>query len=282
MVQDNLANAIQQLLDFANGTASPQTVLAPIMQQLQGVGTAYSVKTPALTVKGRPDGPFQVNQPTILLGEPQQTTANAQTISQKDMQIFSYGQIVAFGSRVQQDGFVIIPYVPGAAFRVAPNNSSNAFVVNYDGTAGCSGNFTAPSYTNGNGFKNTIPVGAYWNTSYTASANVQLQQAVMNAANNAVGVTPFIWKFTHAGSITGMSMNQAGSTTGTNYLLIYKNGVNVYVWNAGVGTGNATFWAAFAKNAIAFAAGDTLTCFFQNTAAGNTQVSAHLTLELAA
>jgi hypothetical protein len=282
MVQDNLANAIQQLLDYANGASAQQSVLAPIMQQLAGAGTPYTVKTPALQVKGRTDGPFIPNQPTMILGEAQYNNAQGVTVPQRDNEIFSYGQIVAFGSQIAPDGFVIIPVVSGSAFRVAPNNTYTCFQVNFDGSAGCTGNFNAASFTNTNGFKTVLDVGQVWNSAAPAGGTYQTQYAVANQNGNGLGLTPFVYKFSHSGSVVGWSFNNAGPALGNMGLRIYKNGAQINNITVGSGGSNATFWGTIAKGVNAFSAGDTLTVYLACTNAGNFQASAHLTLEMAA
>lgn len=272
-IQDNLAAPLQQLLDFVNGSGSQgQAELLPALSAVAVGNASQNVVTPALIAHGRTDGPYKPNQPTVILGDP--ATAN---VAQRDSCLFSYGQIVAMGSKVLADGFVIVPQVAGAAFRTTNvGGTANAFIIDD------AGNVTARSLSLITGMKSILPVGAYWNSSYTASANVQLLYTVANATGGGVGNTPVILKPEYAGSIVGMSLNQAGNVTGTNFLLIYKNGANSFVWNAGIGNNNSTFWAVFAKGtpALTFAPGDTLAVYFQNSAAGNCQVSAHLTVEM--
>jgi hypothetical protein len=104
------------------------------------------------------------------------------------------------------------------------------------------------------------------------------------AALGGAGSTPFQMKFTHNGSIVGATLNQAGPNNGPHVLMIYKNGALAYSWIAGSGANNSTFWAQFPKNTagLTFLAGDTLTTYYRSTIAGNSQVLAHLTIEMVA
>lgn len=309
-VQDNLAECIQQLLDSLNGTAAAQFILSPLLEQLRGAGTPYSVKTPALQVKGRKDGQTQPGQPTVVIGDPSSTSNNGVVSPQKDAFTTHYGKVVFVGSPYTDDGVVIVPQVAGTIIRIPTlDGVGTTFFMLADGTTYLRGSFsnngpvnlggdtaitgtlnvgqtvTSPNFNSFAGFKNTVCCGTWWNTQYQANTLVQLQVAVVNqAALGGPGNTPFCMKFTHNGSIVGMTLNQAGPNPTPHTLFIYKNGVLSYTWLAGSGGANATFWAQFPKGTagLTFLAGDTLTTFYRTTGNGNVQILAHLTIEMVA
>lgn len=309
-VQDNLAGVIQQLLDLANGTAAPTLKLTPVMDQPRGAGTPMVVKTPGLLVEGRPDGPFVFLQPTVQFGEPTWQPVNGAVIPQMDAEVITYGQAIFIGSTTQSDGFVIIPQSPGPTFRIANvgntqtnlqvDSSGNVFTT---GTLTVSGKTTlgaettiksalnvdatvnAAGMASGQGFKNSVCVGSYYNTGYGANNIVQLGVSVQNQATlGGMAIMPFAMKWTHSGSIVGMTLFQNGSVAGLNSLLIYKNGTLTYTWAAGSGAAGATYWVQFPKvtTGLTFLAGDTMTASYRCATGGTAQVLAHLTLEMAA
>ncbi len=297
-VQDNLAASLQQVLDFINkngnaatGGASPQLTLSPLLQSVRGPGTPQSIQTPALLVHGDPSNS---GQNVVTIGDPATATASA-----IGAQVGITGAVNIIGAvSIQGDtnvrgntvffnragnGFIITPPVAGPAFYVTNIGGSTAtFIVNDDGSASSVKSISAPTFISNSGFKSVICLGEFWHTSAVANTAYQLQKAVVNTATGGNGLTPWAFKPPQPGSIVGLSLNQAGPVTGTNYLQIYKNGVNYYSWLAGTGGNGACFWTSFGKGILTFNAGDTLTAYHYNTASGNTQVECHATIEMSA
>lgn len=290
-VQDNLAEAIQQLLDLVNKPGSGQMELSPLLQRLRGPGTPQSVKTPALRIHGDPS---KSGVDTVTIGDPATATASAigaqigitgaltLTGPLSMIGILSViGQLLMTGNSVfrptSAQGVVVVPVDTGVGFAVRnPANTGNVFSVSGAGVA------LSSSFSSDRGFKTVISCGKYWNSAYPANIAVQTYEAVVNGSGGGNGTTPFIYRWSHPGSVVGMSLNQAGPISGVNYLAVYKNGAVAYTWTAGAGSYNTSFTTSFNKAAIPFAANDVMTVFHSNSAAGNTQITAYLTLEMAA
>lgn len=281
-VQDNLANCIDQLLTSAQSTASSnQFVLFPTLKNIAGPGSTKTLDKQALVVNGDTS---KSGVPVVQFGTP--ATA---TVAQIDAPFNLYGTLTTFGNgifRTPTGGYLAVtPASAGTCFyTTSVGNTAVRLTIDDTGSLNSSATVAATNVVSSVGFKNTIPCGTFWHNAYVANATYQMQEAVVNTNGNGLGSTPFLMKFTHAGSIIGMSLNQAGPITGSNFLIIYKNGAAVYTWNAGAGNNNSTFWVAFPKNSagLTFVAGDTLTVYHQNNASGNTQIKAFLTLEMSA
>jgi hypothetical protein len=275
-VQENLGNTLQSvvghLVDQANGYQ--QAIFAPVMQQLNPNVATLAVKTPALFIRGRPDGPFIPNQPSILFGSAAAKDSRNGTIPQQDICLFSYGQIVAFGSTSATDGFVIIPRVSGPAFRVAPNNTYTCFQINFDGTAGCTGAFNAGSFLSPTGFKAWLPPMMYWNTSYPGGNQLlQIPIGIGSASNT----TPWYWCAPRSGSVTAISIVHTATSNVVCAIFLYKNGANIYSYNV---TNNASSGAvAIPKGTLPFVFGDVLSAQIAYST-GNINVCTQVALEV--
>lgn len=294
-VQENLATVLQQVLDYLNkpgeSKTGQQADLAPLLERLRGPGTPQSLKTPALVVHG---DAANTGTDVIRIGDPATATASAigaqvgiigsmnLTGPLSMIGILSViGQLVMTGNSIfrptSAQGVVIVPADAGVGFAVRnPADTGNLFSVSGSGPA------LVSSISSDRGFKQIISAGTYWNSAYTANTSVQLFQPVINANGGGAGTTPFSFPWPFPGSVLAISMNQAGFISGTNFFAIYKNGAVAYTWTAGAGGFNTPYRITFAKNAIPFAVGDVMTCFYSNSVSGNTQISAHLTLEMAA
>lgn len=146
-----------------------------------------------------------------------------------------------------------------------------------------SGTVSANSVVSAQGFCDTVFAGTYWSSSYTANNLVPLNYAVNNLGGlGGVGVTPAVRKVPRACSIVGYSLTQAGTNTGTNTLMFYKNNAFLFSWAAGAGANNATFWGTQNKGTYTFLPGDTFSVSYASNAAGNTQVQAYVTFEMSA
>jgi hypothetical protein len=274
-IQNNLANTLQGVLDKQSGAAAGTATLAPVMQQVRGRGTPYTVKVPALKISGRPDGPFVPSQPTIVWGDAKRTSATGVVTPQRDVELFSYGQAVFFGSAVTTDGFILIPQVAGSAFRIAPNNASTCFQVNFDGSTTCAGPVTAPSVVSAAGFKCWLPPLSYWNPGYTGGS--QFMVLPLAQANGTASTTPWVFPCVRPGSLTGISVSHAGVFALTCSVSVYKNGQVLYSGN--VTSGSATGYIAFTKGAYPFLSGDVLTCLILYSANGNVCTQVYLEVE---
>jgi hypothetical protein len=296
-VQDNLAEAIQNLLDLVNSPNSPQMELSPLLQQLRGPGTPKTVQTPALRIHGDPSNS---GMDVVTIGDVATSTAAAVSAQVGITGAVNINGAISTAGTVNiggtttirghvnifpsgSNGVIITPPVAGPAFYVTNIAGTSArFVVNDTGAVSSADNMSAATMTSSAGFKTVIHAGTHWNTAGTANSLNGLNFPVVNVANGGNGTTQFIYKWSHPGSVVGASLNQAGPVTGTNYLQILKNGSLLYTWTAGAGGNNATFWGAFSKGTITFAAGDTMTCNHSVNTAGNTQTNVYLTLEMAA
>jgi hypothetical protein len=302
-VQDNLAEAIQNLLDLVNSPNSPQMELSPLLQQLRGPGTPKTVQTPALRIHGDPSNS---GMDVVTIGDVATSTAAAVSAQVGITGAVNINGAISTAGTVNiggtttirghvnifpsgSNGVIITPPVAGPAFYVTNIAGTVAnFLVNDTGDSQTQGNFTGYKTITGTnvvsnaGFKTVVHAGTHWNSAYGANGINPIQQPVVNGNGGGLGTTPFLMKWSHAGSVVGASLNQAGPLVGTNYLQILKNGSLVYTWTCGTGGNNATFWGSFAKGAIPFAAGDTMTVNHYVSVSGNTQVTVYLTLEMAA
>ncbi len=256
-VRDNITTALQPVLDFFNqyiqvnadgSLAFIRAITAP------AVASTGAVTGASLTVNGlsKLNGGTTVNGDVVIYP----TTGN---------------------------GVIITPPVAGPAFYVTNIGGSAAtFIVYDDGTARSVKSMAAPTFTSDAGFKSVVCLGECWNNNAVGGTAYQLQKPVQNLNGGGLGLTPWVFKPSQSGSVVGLSLNQAGPITGINSLQIIKNGGLLYTWNAGAGSNNACFWVAFPKGQLPFNAGDTLTAWHYNSAAGNTQVECHATIELSA
>lgn len=277
-IQDNLGNVLQQVLDRIHGADSSGVTIevSPVLEQRNPAVQRKSVKTPALFVRGREDGGFQINQPTIQFGEPQTKNAQGGLDLQKDSELFSFGQIVAFGSQVSSDGFVVIPQVAGPAFRIAPNNAATCFQVNSDGSAGCTGSFNAASVISAQGFKSWLPPAHYWNPNYPGQPQT-LVVPVVQTANGTASTVPWGINMPRAGSVTGISVVHSGASNLVCSVSIVRNGSQIVTANISNGVSSGSL--AFPKGLVPFAAADYLSARV-NYSAANINVCTQVAIEV--
>lgn len=179
------------------------------------------------------------------------------------------------------NGVIITPPVPGPAFYVTNIAGTSAlFVVADTGAVSSASSMTAANMVSYSGFKSYINAGTVWGTAIAANTYYQTQYVVQSGST--VGQTPFIMKWTHAGSLVGWTVNNAGPNAGTMTLQVFKNGVSVSVVTVGAGGGNATFWGTLAKGAVSFAPGDSMSASLMVSTTGNLQALITLAVEMSA
>jgi len=241
-VQDNLANAVDQLL--GSSTPSSQTgplVLSPSLKNVAGPGTALVLDQPGLTVNGNPT---DSTGNAVVLGNPA-----TETTPQYPAAVKLYGSISATGPIVTDS--------------VIAGNSVQALTVNSSA-----------------GFKAPLAVGSFYSTAPVAGAFTPTAIFLVNQAN-VTNFIYFNYRWQYPGSIVGVSCNKFGPNNGSITLRILKNGAVNSDIGMGVLADGATYWAAYPKSAQ-FAAGDTMTVQVATSGTGVLAVQPYLTLEMSA
>lgn len=264
----NLQAAVQPLLDFNAKWFSVKGSVLNVTGALQSLGAAVLTSFRAV-----PDGTLLAPGLAFLsngtIGFERQGTGNAEQFN------FRFNGVTFLS--VTKGGYIWTSFSSTSAI------SFNNALGNLIGSISNAGVLNFPSYISQQGFKNTLAC-THWNSAYTANALAQMQLACFNNNGNTVGSTPFVFKWPVPGSIVALNCNQAGPVTGTNVVLIYRNGTNVYNWSAGAGGNSTAYAVSYPKGiaALSFVANDVMTVFHQNTAAGNTQLLLHITIEMGA
>lgn len=181
------------------------------------------------------------------------------------------------------NGFVIQPPVVGPAFYITnPAGTQANFLVYGDGGMSSVGQIGGANVVSGAGFKTIVKLGGYWNTAPGANATFSFGDAVQNAANGSMGFTPFYEKATHAGSVVGLSINEAGPNVAAKTIYVYKNNAEMFRWTTGAAGNNATFWNTWPKGQYTFLPGDTINVYASVGSTANTQLTGYITYELSA
>ncbi len=123
--------------------------------------------------------------------------------------------------------------------------------------------------------------GHYWNTAGLANTYNYLVNMVVNQNTNpfTIGLQNATWKATNAGTVTGVSMFEAGPANGTHTVQILKNGTVAQTVTMGTG-GNGVNWQQPAN--VVIAKDDVISAQVANTVAGNTQVNCVMSFLLSA
>lgn len=299
-VQDNLANPLQQVLEFINGNKnSAQIELSPLLQRLRGPGTPQSIQTPALLVHGDSSNS---GGNTVVLGDA--PTANAAQIG---CNVGLYGNLNLYGASVLTGALTVVgstvfrgnvSIVAGLnAFSVMSQDSSNPasvvmFMQNYqgnanwalcqDGSVTAQGTQTATSFVSGVGFKSMLPMGGFWNTNYPGG--ILFTQQVIRQTGNLGAASTIAQKETmaSAGSVTAITVSLDTAVNATMQAGVYKNGAQIYYGT--IAAANVTKGVIkISKGAVPFAQGDVLTCAFGFSASGvNTAAQLNFEIELGA
>lgn len=277
VVQDNLADVLQQVLDYLNrqapDKASAQAELAPLLQQLRGPGTPQSFQKPALIVHGDPSN--SVNE-SVIIGDP--ASASAAQIS---AHVLIHGNVVLRPPNGRS--LCIIPGGAGAAFYTTNyDNSAAMMTIDEIGNIWSRNAVTATNFVSAAGFRASIYMGGYWTTTYGANYMGACVFPVRNQSNGALGETPSQRPMSWPGSVLAILVNQAGSIGGTTLVQVYKN-YQPWIPLTSVGSGAGPYAPlSFAKGRYTFARSDVLTVYLTTTASGNTQLTCHLDVEYGA
>lgn len=286
VVQDNLADAIQELIDAQGSKAtSDQITLKPLLQQLRGAGSPQTIQTPALLVHGDPSNS---GGNTIVLGDPASANSPAvpanvlltgNTQANGTVGINGYTKIngSVSVSTAGVNGFVIMPPVAGPAFYVTNIAGNSAtFVISDDGTFAANGNgsvngtltvnntTTAPSFVSGQGFKSYIRMG---NTYRSNGQTGNLRSIEMVMQTSVLGATGYVLvneQMPFAGSIVGLAVWLDRPVNSAMTLQVYRNApaatTGAYINVNAVATGAITPATpiTFPKGQFPFNAGDYL------------------------
>lgn len=287
-IQRNLANRIDSLASSAGtGTYKDQIFLKPLLQQVRGPGTPFSIKQPALSIAGDPQN---TNQNTWVFGTPP-------TVDKPAVNAFGtiYGQVVTFGDIYQSgssyqtgdtnttgnlfagktlkiggtsalndnvivspksvNGFIIQPGATGPAFYITNLARNVANFILFDtgylqsvSGATYSDTVQAPSFVSGVGFKEYVPLG-FINRTNTANAIRSIEPT--GSINMQVDQP-----MPYPGSIVGISVSMSATIAVSTTVVILRNGVAFC--NIVIGSNSANGATQMAKGAFKFNAGDTL------------------------
>lgn len=277
VVQDNLADAIQQVLDFLKqpneSKPSAQAELTPLLERAQGPNAPESFKAPALVVHGDATNSGQYS---VVIGDPASAVA-----AQIGANVLLCGNLAI---RLPTSGGVaFVPSSPGAVFYTTNiGNSASMSTIDENGNIWSRNSITATNVVSNTGFRASIYMGGYWTTTYGAGYVGQCMHAVRNQSTGVIGETPSQRPMSGPGSILAISANQAGSIGGTTSVLVYKN-YQPWIPSTPIGSGQSPYAPlVFPKGRYTFARNDVITVYFVTDASGNTQLSCHLDVEYGA
>lgn len=237
-VRDNIVTALQPVLDFLGqyfiaGNDGSLTVQRPISAPL-GINTGALVGT-----QGTINGPLTAAMATI------------------NGQFFVNG--TAYFKAPSTNGVVIQPGAAGVAFYVTNVAGTAANFLVYDtGAVVSNGSFTGPSFVSSAGFKQTVKMGQYYHTSYPGGQKNTVEP-LYNIANGAMNSKVARHIAPRAGSITAIMVDNETPVNATCDVGVAINGTQiVYPRLMAANAGKGTF--TYAKGAVPFNAGDTITC----------------------
>lgn len=301
-VQDNLAECIQQLLDFANGNADLQAVLEPALEQLRGPGTPYSLRSPALVVHGDKSNS---GKDVVTIGDPATESAPAVpaqvgVIGKVSVEgpVTLKGNVDATGNYAFNgdvsgngnfffksrtgDGFVISPNVAGASFFVTNvGNTVPVFIVYDTGQTIIAGPTSAPTFISNNGFKAIVPMGHYYHTSYPGGQRNTVE-AIVNQVTNGANYKTARFVAPRKGSVTAIMVDLEFAVNARTDAGVLVNG-NLIVYPSIMAANVAKGAVNYPKGVVPFNAGDVLTCYLGwNAAPINACAKVNLEVELGA
>lgn len=277
VVQDNLADVLQQVLDYLNrqasDKASAQAELAPLLQQLRGPGTPQSFQKPALIVHGDPSNS---GNESVIIGDPVSASA-----AQASAHVVVYGNLVV--RPPSGGGLALVPSGPGALLYTS--NIGNDFPtssIDEIGNIWSRNTISATNIVSSTGFRASIYMGGYWTTTYSAGYMGACMHPVRNQSNGTLGETPSQRPVSTSGSILAIIVNQAGSIGGTTSVLVYKN-YQPWIPSTPVGSGQSPYAPlTYPKGRYTFVRNDVITIYLVTNASGNTQLTCHLDVEYGA
>ena len=275
-VQDNLASALQQVLDHLNqntgGTVPSQITLSPLLDQPRGPGTAKVLKAPALLVHG--DASASAGN-SVVFGDVATATA-----AQVSCNVGIYGNLNVTGATYLRgnvnvfpstaNGFIITPPVAGPAFYVTNTAGSVAtFIVTDTGAVTAIDSITSAKTVTGanvvsnSGFKSYVDLGTQWRQS-TQGGIVRSYRPVVNTTNSGMAYVVANAYMPFSGSIVGISALMTNTITADVTLQVFKNNIGgvtgQIIDTSGIKANNniPPGPITFAKGAFPFNAGDYL------------------------
>ena len=250
-VRDNLATAVQPVLDFLNQYMQPNPDGSLTIRGAVAMGAA-SMASAAIQGAVSVAGPLAVNGSLIV------RLPNGQSLC-------------------------VVPGGAGAAFYTTNyDNSAAMMTIDEIGNIWSRNAITATNIVSGAGFRASIYMGGYWTTTYAANYMGACMHPVRNQSNGTLGETPSQRVMSWPGSVLAILVNQAGSIGGTTLVQVYKN-YQPWIPLTSVGSGAGPYAPlSFAKGRYTFARSDVLTVYLTTTASGNTQLTCNLDVEYGA
>lgn len=275
---DGLAQSIQPVLNFLNGTMSQAA--DGTLQILRGIAVAGASKLGATVVNGS----LVVNGDEVVNGK---ETINGDEIVN--------GGIVLNARAGPGGALAVVPGQAGIVLYVTNIGNTDARwyvtdtgAIQSKDTIAAFGNITSGATLSGSnvvsgvGFRATIYMGGYWTTTYGAGYLGPCMHSLRNQSNSVLGETPSQRAMSGPGSILAIAVAQAGPIGGTTSVLVYKN-YQPWIPSTPVGSGQTVYAPiVYPKGQYTFARNDVITVYLVTNASGNTQLSCHLDVEYGA
>ena len=122
-----------------------------------------------------------------------------------------------------------------------------------------------------------LPFGHYWNSNGSANQYNSLVNPLYNQNGGTLGLANANWTAGSAGTITAISMFEAGPANGAHTVQILTNNNVIATIPVGTGGNGTPFQVACS---VPFNKNDAITAQVTNTASGNSQVQMSLTIKL--
>lgn len=276
-VRDNLATAVQPVLDFLNQYMQPNPDGSLTIRGAVAMGAA-SMATAAIQGAVSVAGPLLVNGTLTVNGD--------EVVN---------GGIVLRARAGPGGALAVVPGQPGTVLYVTNVGNTDAkWYVTDTGamqskdTIAAFGDITSAAKVTGAsvvssvGFRATIYMGGYWTSTYGAGYMGACMISLRNQSNSALGETPSQRAMSGPGSILAIAVAQAGPIGGTTSVLVYKN-YQPWIPSTPVGSGQTVYAPlVYPKGQYTFVRNDVLTVYLVTNASGNTQLTCHLDVEYGA
>ena len=276
-VRDNLATAVQPVLDFLNQYMQPNPDGSLTIRGAVAMGAA-SMASAAIQGAVSVAGPLLVNGTLTVNGD--------EVVN---------GGIVLRARAGPGGALAVVPGQPGTVLYVTNVGNTDAkWYVTDTGamqskdTIAAFGDITSAAKVTGAsvvssvGFRATIYMGGYWTSTYGAGYMGACMISLRNQSNSALGETPSQRAMSGPGSILAIAVAQAGPIGGTTSVLVYKN-YQPWIPSTPVGSGQTVYAPlVYPKGQYTFVRNDVLTVYLVTNASGNTQLSCHLDVEYGA
>lgn len=190
------------------------------------------------------------------------------------------GSLVVRGSQIirgtANNALVVVPGAAGAVlYTTNVGQSAIQHIIYDDGTVWGNNTWTTSSFVSGQGFKQSIHMGTFWNTSTVANTAYALVVVIQNQSS---GLSNILRQTTmvRAGSVTGLSVTANNLVAAAGTYSLYKNGVLLLsITQAANAAAARQTWA---KGTYKFVAGDSF--FVRASYAGVINTATQVDMEI--